>query len=426
MAMSIDPKATQAIVNPKASNAMTHAGPDILFIAEYLPIGEAFGSRLRVLQTIRLLQRLGHVSLLLVSCYDYDPKQLQGTMEEFDVGGIIKLLPWRLSLGERFRHEFSPSFLKTHLMTAAREDIDKVRQLAARHDAVWILGLQTANALQVSRWPNCVLDIDDVPSLFYASRGRNERNILRKILDYRLSVIWRRREKLLKNRFDVIVVCSGQDKLYLESDPAIHVVNNGFPPIATGHLRVATSPPRLGFIGMFDYMPNRQGIDWFIRDVWPRVKSAVPEARLRLIGRGSDSLFAGTGPDIDGLGWVEDPEKEIGSWSGMIVPILVGGGTRLKIAEGFARKCPMVSTSLGVYGYDVRNGEDLLIADAALDFASCCSSLLTDSALGADLAEKGWKKYNDCWTWDAIEPSVHAAVEACMQAHPGRVKARAS
>ena len=61
-----------------------------------------------------------------------------------------------------------------------------------------------------------------------------------------------------------------------------------------------------------------------------------------------------------------------------IVPIKVGAGTRVKVAEGFARKCPIVATTIGAFGYDVNNGEEILLADRADDFASACLVLLSN------------------------------------------------
>jgi glycosyltransferase involved in cell wall biosynthesis len=185
-------------------------------------------------------------------------------------------------------------------------------------------------------------------------------------------------------------------------------------------------PPRIGYIGTFNYLPNRAGVEWFIRSVWPRIKREVPTVHLRLVGEGSDRYFSGMGADIEGLGWVSDPSVEIASWSTMIVPLHIGAGTRVKIAEAFSRKCPVVSTSLGAFGYLVPNGEDLLLADNAQDFASACVLLIKNPELGLRISKNAWKKFLKSWAWDAIGASVSKAVEECVnrsnyelsQSHP--------
>jgi glycosyltransferase involved in cell wall biosynthesis len=120
------------------------------------------------------------------------------------------------------------------------------------------------------------------------------------------------------------------------------------------------------------------------------------------------------GPDIDRLGWIADPEAEIATWSAMIVPIRFGAGTRVKIAEGFSRRCPIVSTHIGAYGYDVRDGEQLCLADTAEDFAAACIRLMQSPREGEAIGERGWREFMQKWTWDAIAPNVWAAAQDCL------------
>jgi glycosyltransferase involved in cell wall biosynthesis len=136
--------------------------------------------------------------------------------------------------------------------------------------------------------------------------------------------------------------------------------------------------------------------------------------RLRLAGRFSDSVFRKASPDVDALGWVEDADQEIATWTGMIVPILFGGGTRVKVAEGFSRKCPIVTTSIGAYGYDVIPSVDLLMSDDAQGFADACVALCRDPAGAALMAERAHAKYLQRWTWNAIAPRVWRAAEDCL------------
>jgi polysaccharide biosynthesis protein PslH len=118
---------------------------------------------------------------------------------------------------------------------------------------------------------------------------------------------------------------------------------------------------------------------------------------------------------IDGLGWLATPETEISSWSVMVVPIRLGAGTRVKIAQGFGLKCPMVSTSLGAYGYEVANGRELFVADTADEFANACVRLVQEPVLARQMAERAWQQFLDKWTWDAIRPRVWAAAEECLR-----------
>lgn len=144
------------------------------------------------------------------------------------------------------------------------------------------------------------------------------------------------------------------------------------------------------------------------------IKREFPHAQLRLVGRGSEGHLTKLGPDITGLGWLEDPGDEIASWSAMIVPIKVGAGTRVKVAEGFARRCPIVSTTIGAFGYDVENAREVLLADRADDFASACILLLRNPELGEALAERAHKRLLEQWTWDSFESTVGKAIQECL------------
>jgi len=119
--------------------------------------------------------------------------------------------------------------------------------------------------------------------------------------------------RLFSERFRVLVVCRDDDRRFLSGQERIHVIPNGSHPIAARRC-VLSERPRIGFIGNFTSVPNRDGVKWFIRTVWPMIKREVPAAELRLVGR--ESLGHGLtefGPDIVARGWLEDPGTEISS-----------------------------------------------------------------------------------------------------------------
>jgi glycosyltransferase involved in cell wall biosynthesis len=358
---------------------------------------------------------LGKVSLVIASSEDIDQESLDRTRNEFDVRYIARVKPYPLkNYRERIRFELDPLFLNTHFSAVSEHDREIVLQVIQEYDVIWVHTVRTANDFRIYRWPRTVVDIDDIQSRFYVSSVKTNSGITRSLLDYRMSLIWRRREGLLKNRFDVIAVCSENDRRYLENAPRIHVVPNGFAPSSQVPDHTPAVPVRIGFIGLLNYMPNRTGIDWFIRKIWPRIKRDAPDARLRLVGRDGDKGLPGMGPDIDGLGYVDNPTDEIATWSAMIIPIQVGGGTRVKIAEAFSRKCPVVSTTLGAFGYDVHDGEELLLADNPEKFAEACIRLMTDRALGERLSKNALRRFLREWTWDSIGESVERAVQTCL------------
>jgi glycosyltransferase involved in cell wall biosynthesis len=99
----------------------------------------------------------------------------------------------------------------------------------------------------------------------------------------------------------------------------------------------------------------------------------------------------------------------------MIIPVRYGGGTRIKIADAFSRKCPVVSTTVGAFGYEVDDGRHLLLADRPEEFSRACVDLVLNPARGTELAATAWTDFEKKWTWDAIAPKICAAAEHCIR-----------
>jgi glycosyltransferase involved in cell wall biosynthesis len=265
-----------------------------------------------------------------------------------------------------------------------------------------------------------VLDIDDIQSQVHAGKIKQAAGLAERLRAAHQQFVWRRREKVLMQRFGTVCVCSEADRAYLGGGDRIHPIPNGFESPRTTPSHAPLSPPRIGFIGTLNYEPNVDGLKWFIRKVWPVIKSRQSDARLRLVGMGTDAGIAGEGADIDGLGFVDDVAAEVSGWTTSIVPINVGGGTRIKIAEAFSRKCPVVSTRLGAYGYSLESGRDLMLADSPGEMADACLRLINDPKLAEDMAERSWRRFQSEWSWEAIAPRVIDAVEASLGREPIR------
>ncbi|MGA9061101.1 MAG: glycosyltransferase family 4 protein [Terracidiphilus sp.] len=394
------------------------ARPKILFVTSHWPFAAAYGAQQRVLNIGRLLSRIGDVSYVIVPTEQEDEETARQTQCEFDVRRVIRPVPvepvnsfnWFV---QRFRHEFDPMYMASDPYVVSAADRVIAEELIQQHDIIWVHTIRTAHWFRIYRWPHSVLDVDDLPSRTYQSSAQSASSPVRRLLDLRMSWIWRRRELTFPDRFDLLTVCSEEDRRYLGRLDRIHVIPNGAHPVAPRpHTRSAL--PRIGFIGNCTFKPNEDGLNWFIRDVWPKIKCEFPCTQLRLVGRGSSGYLTRTGPDIIGLGWLEDPGEEVASWSVMIIPVKVGAGTRVKTAEGFARKCPIVATSIGVFGYEVENGKEALIADSAKDFASACTLLLKNSELRESLTKTAYRSFLERWTWDSFAGTVANVVQECL------------
>jgi glycosyltransferase involved in cell wall biosynthesis len=380
----------------------------ILYVVSHWPGAPPYGGQQRILHIGRLLQKVGDVRLVLVNVDPDGERWRRQTEAEFKIAHVVGVRPIGAHgvLG-RLRHEFDPSYLRTFPIAAHPVDREVILRLLDQHDVAWIHLIKVADLLGIDRWPNTVIDIDDIPSRLYRSFAMARVNPMRRLLDYRMSVIWRRRERRLSDRFSRLLVSSDDDRTYLGSEK-VRVLPNGFerPPSLR---RCVVHPRRIGFIGTFRWEPNVEGVQWFCRAVWPLIKRQLPDVRLRLVGDRTE-LGNKWGEGVDALGRAEDAASEISTWSAMIVPVRIGGGTRIKVLEGFARHCPVVATRLGAFGYDLRDGEELFLADAPKIFASRCIELIRSPEVAAAMADRAHVRFLKFWTWESYAEIVQTAV----------------
>jgi glycosyltransferase involved in cell wall biosynthesis len=394
---------------------LSKAASRILYITSSWPHGKSFGGQLRALHIGRALRKIGDVTLMVVSSDDLDDDVVKKTASEFEVlqPVRVKTAPNR-SVVQRLRWAFDTQYLNVH--GCAADDADRARLVNSLgdFDLLWVLNSRTPNILNQWHWPRSVLDLDDVPSTFHRSVWQNGSDPKRRLKAGIQSILSTRRERFWKERFSVLSVCSEADRQQLGGGPHIHVIPNGFERPLQMPVPKPSNPPRIGFIGLYSYPPNLEGMKWFLRECWPQIKQQVPDARLRLAGKDTDGPLRPDGADIDALGWIDDPAEEIATWSLTVIPLLHGAGTRIKLADAFSRKCPVVSTSLGAFGYEVEHGRELLLADKPAEFANACVSLIRNPERGSQLAENAFSAFLKKWTWDAIEPRIHAAAEDAL------------
>ena len=147
-------------------------------------------------------------------------------------------------------------------------------------------------------------------------------------------------------------------------------------------LPVEETPASLVFTGSMDWLPNEDAILYFAEAILPLIKRQCPEISLEVVGRSPSrklQALAEAEKSIRLTGWVDDIRPFLARGSVCIVPLRIGGGTRLKIFEAMAMGKAVVSTSVGAEGLPVRSGENILLADAPQDFANSVISLLRDS-----------------------------------------------
>jgi glycosyltransferase involved in cell wall biosynthesis len=154
------------------------------------------------------------------------------------------------------------------------------------------------------------------------------------------------------------------------------------------------------YFGLLSYVPNVDGVIHFVEDIWPRIAEAHPEARCKIIGgRPPPSLLALAGPRVELTGFVSDLRPHLAAAAAVVVPLRVGGGTRLKIVEAMAMGKAIVSTTLGAEGIEAVPGRDLLIEDASATFADAVNGLLAAPGLAARIGQSARQLAVERYAW---------------------------
>lgn len=235
----------------------------------------------------------------------------------------------------------------------------------------------------------------NVEATLWQRQARWERNWIKKAVFALEAMKMMRYEPAAIRKFQHVVAVSEEDRqLMLRAAPAhVAVVPTGVDLQqfrAAGVSRILE--PIVMFTGSMDWEANIDAMEYFCKEIWPRVLSAVPEARFQIVGRNphprvkrlasSSVQVTGTVPAV--IDYLKDA-------SVVVVPLRIGGGTRLKIFEAMAMAKPVVSTSIGAEGLDVKHGRDIVLSDNPSDFSHCVVKLLreelTRERLGAAARE---------------------------------------
>ncbi len=212
-------------------------------------------------------------------------------------------------------------------------------------------------------------------------------------------------------RADRVLAVSDEDRRRLESmapQARVQVVPNGVDPeyFTPGPGETPPDPGRLIFTGSMNWLPNEDAMIYFGREVFARlgfVNGASLDWSLDIVGHAPSLAVRGLdGGRVRVTGSVEDVRPYMRGASIFVVPLLIGGGSRLKILEAFAMGVPVVSTSVGCEGLGVRDGRHLLVADTAEDFARAIARLGSSPALGRELTDHALRHVRENFSWAAI------------------------
>lgn len=391
---------------------------NILFATPYLPAPPNFGGARRMYELIRGAGRLDTVQTLsLIGPMD-DPALAGaeiGPVTPVPVSVTGRMAPDRQRRRAQLRSLFSSHSFQYRLAHVDQfQSALNERTNAGQMDLVQFEFSQMGSYRLPSGLPS-ILDVHNIEHDVLrqmAQHGSTTRRLFNQI-EYRK---FRREEIDAWRRASRCIATSARDAATIErkTDHPVPVIPNGV------DLDYFALPPRsegtdlhIVFSGAMRYRPNADGAIWFVDRVLPLIQRELPGSQFSIVGAdpGQDVRALGARPGVTVSGTVEDVRPWLQAAQIVVVPLLNGGGTRLKLLEAFASRRPVVSTQIGAEGIEVRDDRELLIADEPDAFARAVIALGESSALSARLTEAAFDLVRSRYQWSSISARLRAVHE---------------
>lgn len=249
---------------------------------------------------------------------------------------------------------------------------------------------------------------------------QTEKSPLRKLLAYREWKKYFKQEIENCEKFTGCLTTSQRDADILqERSPGMqcHVIPNGVDSEFFQSDNPEIDPNMVLFTGTISYYPNTEGILWFYKNIWPLIKKKNPKATFCIAGKGPPpevQSIADSDSSVTATGMVDDMRDYYNKAAVVVVPLRVGGGTRLKILEGMSMSKAIVSTSVGAEGIDHTNGEDILLKDTPEEFSTAVIAVMEHKALRQKLEVEGRKLVEAKYDWRAVSEKLSDVFEQSL------------
>ncbi len=405
----------------------------VLVVADVFPWPARDGYRLRLASMLQGLAHSGSVDLF-VAAQDGDPTSGPAPwyIRRYDVSvarAAVQTLPLlartlRDPLPRRVLwRDWSPAQQALATFTAGRS-----------YDVTWFSHLDSYLALGGHDPARSIVDYDNLED--WALLGRPSarsilagavrpgggavalKHLVRLAMDARDRRCWAAVQVTTAEQVAAIVVCSELDRRRLGHPDAAVLPNTYAPPAVVPP--PLPQEPTVVMVARFTYEPNIAGVAWFVRQVLPEVYTRFPGVEIRLVGRHDRRLEAvARAPGVTIVGEVDDVGGELQRARAVIVPLLSGSGTRVKVLEALAYSRPLVSTTLGAEGLGLVNGVHGLLADGAHEFADALGRVLADDALARRLAESGGRLLHARFDPEHVRSDITRLVDRiCSESAP--------
>lgn len=377
------------------------------------------GGDLRTFNLLRHLHQRHEVSFVGMTA---DAGQVMGTQQagEFSTHAVwahepkasLQLARWKFLAGALANVGSALPYAVARFKSARLRELLSVKLKAERFDVVVADFLFPAASLPwelkgESRCP-WVLFQHNVESMIWRRRAEGKKGAVARYYQSQRDRMLRF-EREASSRFDGVLAVSEEDARIFNEEMRL---TNVLGVVPTGVdldyfqsvPRTRAAVPTVVFMGSMDWYANVDGVKWFVQEVWPLVQREMPQAKFIVVGRKPPAeieALATSGRNIEVTGTVPDVRPFLRGADVIVVPLRIGGGTRLKIYEAMAAEVPVVSTWIGAEGLSVEDGRHVLLANSAEDTAAQVLKVLRTPAFGAELARHALEEVARPCSWAA-------------------------
>lgn len=392
----------------KSSGKKEENRPRVVFISPEIPYPLDSGIKIRIYHLLECISQWGIVEMVCFIKHNEDKTALSGIQHLCEKIHCFPLPPpfegtRKPSLIKRLKNHvfsFTPS---TYRVYSCSPFIEMVDELGHKADLVWIERLTIASYLKRHR-NKMIVDLDD---LEWIKKRRTIHSLpLNKylLLEYlELFRLWLH-ERLAIKKFLGLVVCSKKDQVLLGSKSQVMLVPNGIDESLFQPIETVEEPYTIVFTGRMRYKPNQQAVLHFYNRILPLIRKKIPGAKFMVVGAYPPPQIKALAQDQNVIvtGWVPDIKPYVASGAVSVVPLLTGGGTRIKILEALALAKAVVSTSVGAEGLDLVPDKHLVIKDTPEDFARATVELLQNPEKRKKIGEAGKNFIRQVYGWSTI------------------------
>ena len=388
----------------------------ILYLTQVLPYPLNTGARVRQYYVLRHLARTHEVTL--VSFVRGDDKS-EHIAHLKTICHAVHTVPMARSRWRDARAAVKGAVTRLP-MVIARDEIATMQQTLARLMASETFEVVQADQVSMSRYGlQCenlrrVLDLHNAMYLVTERLAAHEANPLKRLMYQREARALARYEAELCAQYDRVTFVTDEDRQLIEQQIArwdVRVPDRRFTtipicidPSDKQPIKPAAQPYRITALGVMFWPPNAEGVLWFAQEIWPRIHAQQPNLIFTIVGKNPPEYLTqlhGTN-GIEVLGFVPEVETILAETAVFVVPLRAGGGMRVKILDTWCWALPIVSTSIGAEGIDIRDGENILIADTPEAFSAAVLRAANDTALNQRLRANGRQWVEEKYNWKTI------------------------